>query len=229
VDGPTGLARQPAPVTWGLVGLLLAVHALTAVAGVEAGLATPWEAWVGPRPDRLLITAGARYAPLVAAEPWRLVSSAALHIDLWHLASNVVGLVVQGELGERRVGATRWVAWAVVGAVAGGLGATAAGVVRSCGASGAGSAWLAALWWLAWRAPDERPRARALGAVLAAHLGLSLVVPQVDVAAHAAGAAAGLAVAAWGWSRGAAAVVGVGALAIGRGLWGALVVVFAPS
>lgn len=224
-----GLTREPAPVTWGLVGLLMAAHALTAVSGVTTGLATPWEAWVGPRPDRLLIAAGARYAPLVAAEPWRLVSSAVVHIDLGHLASNVVGLGVLGGLCERRVGSARWAAWAVVGAAAGGLGATAAGVVRSCGASGAGSAWLAAAWWLAWRSTEERPRARALGAVLAVHLGLSVVVPQIDVAAHAAGAAAGIAVAAWGPVRGAWLVVTVGALAAGRGMWGAAAVLFAPS
>jgi membrane associated rhomboid family serine protease len=224
-----GLTREPAPVTWALVGLLLAAHALTAVAGVQAGLATPWEAWVGPRPDRLLIAAGARYAPLVAAEPWRLVSSAVVHIDLWHLASNVVGLGVLGGLAERRVGAARWAAWAVIGAAAGGLGATAAGVVRSCGASGAGSAWLAAAWWLARRSTDERPRAQALGAVLAVHLGLSLVVPQIDVAAHTAGAVAGVALAVSGWTRGAWAVGLIGAIAVGRGLWSVAGVLFAPS
>jgi len=52
-------------------------------------------------------------------EVWRLVSAAFLHGGWWHLAGNALGMVLAGGLVERALGARRFAAIALLGAVGG--------------------------------------------------------------------------------------------------------------
>lgn len=185
---PPPMLRGAGPVSTSLPLLWGIVHLVVGLRGLASGL-NMVEALVAPRPERLLIGAGARYLPLLEAEPWRLLTAALLHVDLGHLASNVLGGLVLGAWGERRHGSVPWLLVFWGGALGGSLLSTWAGVVLSCGASGGLLAWLAVAAVEA--APDERGAYRA--ALLIVFLS-SAVLPGVALTAHAGGALVGLAV-----------------------------------
>lgn len=75
-----------------------------------------------------------------ALEPWRFVTYALLHGDLWHLVGNCVFLWVFGPNVEDRFGRVWYALFLVVGAVASGLGHIATTAAPVIGASGAVSA-----------------------------------------------------------------------------------------
>ncbi len=178
--GP-GLPR----VTVALGAVLVAAHVAIGAWGSARGLGA-WAAWVGERPAWLLVAAGARTPGSLGEAPWRLLTSALVHVDLGHLLSNLAGLAALGGVYERSVGAARWAAVFVAGAVGGGLMSAWAGVPLSAGASGGIVAWLA---WVAVAGPrrDRAALAGTLGAVLAS----SLVFPAVSLSAHVGGALVG--------------------------------------
>ncbi len=178
------------------MGGLVAAHAVSGAWLVRAGEASAWSAWLGERTVRARIRVGGRYGPLVDAEPWRLLTSPALHVDAVHLGVNGLALGVVGRWLEPVVGASRLVGLAVVGGVLGGVASHAVGVPYSDGASGALSAWLgaAAVWG---RRADHRKRLGAdiwrgpLAMVAAINVGVAMAVPGLDAAAHLVGTAVG--------------------------------------
>jgi rhomboid protease GluP len=152
---------------------------------VDAGLATPWQALVGPRPDRMILAVGGRYAPWMTTEPWRLLSSLFVHIDVGHLGVNALAAAGLSRAGARRVPGWGWALTFLLAGVAGGRLADAMGVVRSAGASGGLHGWLALL-------VVEPHLRRPVLASAVGSLALSLVVPAIDLGAHAGGLAVGV-------------------------------------
>lgn len=181
------------------MGLLVAVHAVTAVVEWRAGFAPLRDALVLERDLRFRVAVGGQYQPLVAAgEVWRLWTSVLLHVDLVHLTLNVAALYGLGRLLEPWVGGLRLLAWFLVGGLTGSMVAYLAQVGQSDGASGGAFALLGAAVVLGWDLRDRLPGAdrRVVGpwlwALLALNLGLSFAVPSVDASAHLGGLGMGL-------------------------------------
>jgi len=165
-------------------------YAAEAFWAVAEGLATPWEAWVGPRPDRMVLAVGGRYAPWTVSAPWRLVTSWFVHIDLAHLLVNLVAAVALPRAGGDRLSGRAWVVTFGLAGLAGGLLGDALGVVRSAGASGGLHGWLALL------AVEPGLRGPVVASAILS-VATSLFVPAIDVGAHVGGVVVGLLAAAW--------------------------------
>jgi len=144
----------------------------------------------------LLWRYGANFSLLWRHEPWRLVTSCFLHINLIHLAFNVFALVRLGPLLELPLGAGRFTVLYVLTGVAGSLASALwhqDAPVLSAGASGALCGLMAAGAVYGYRR----------GGVLGRQVGRYLLewgvwvavfglVAGADNAAHAGGAAAGV-------------------------------------
>lgn len=135
--------RGPAPVTWTLLAVTVAVFAL------QLGL-------LGPRLAVELVREGAFVPAGFFGDPLgrasTLVTSAFLHGDLLHLTGNLFFLAVFGDNVEERMGSLRFLAFYLAGAAVASLahGSIDAGArVPMVGASGAISAVLGAyvLWF----------------------------------------------------------------------------------
>jgi membrane associated rhomboid family serine protease len=177
--------------------VLVAVHVATALAVARPGLPL-WRAALMPRSLPHRVEVGGQYAALVPTEPWRLCTTVLLHVDALHLALNVAALLALGPILEVRVGTVRWVAWLVVGGVVGAAVSHLAGVRLSDGASGGAFALVGAALVIGWRgraslSDDDRfLLGPVLGGFLALNLVLTLVLPQVNAAAHLGGLGAGI-------------------------------------
>jgi rhomboid protease GluP len=186
---------------WGsrlAAAVLVAVHLATAWVVAQPGLPL-WRAALLPRSLPHRVEVGGQYAALVPSEPWRLCTTVLLHVDALHLALNLAALLALGPILEVRVGAVRWLAWLVVGGVAGSGASHLAGVRLSDGASGGAFALIGAAIVLGLRqraslSPEDRfLLGPVLGGFLGLNLVLTLVLPQVNAAAHLGGLGAGLA------------------------------------
>lgn len=183
-----GLALTP--VTVALVGINLAVFGAMLLHG--AGL---WHS-----PNGVQLAWGAGFGPATKdGEWWRLGTAMFLHFGLVHLAMNMWALWDGGRLVERLYGSMRLV---VVYFVSGLTGNLASLIVQgdqavSGGASGAVFGVYGALLVCLWR---ERRQVHPVefrwlfgGAAVfsAATLGLGLIIPGIDNAAHAGGLISG--------------------------------------
>lgn len=187
--------RQPTPLTWGLLGSLLAIHAVFIF--VEySGLTPAGQGGLG-------LLFGAKINELVwEGQTWRLVSSLFLHGGFLHLAFNGYALYLLGPLLERLYGTRRFMVLYVFS----GLCASIASVFftdgPSVGASGAIFGMLGALvvFGLKFRASLPPRVARAFGAGLLPWVAINLVIGlipglPIDNAAHVGGLIAGSALA----------------------------------
>jgi rhomboid protease GluP len=113
-----------------LLGLLLVAGYLRVMlAGAELSFSIP--------PSALLIH-GANLAPLTfGGEPWRLATYAFLHVNLLHLAFNLLALAQIGPTIEEVFGRARLFAFFMLTAIVAGLGSALLGVHISAGSSGA--------------------------------------------------------------------------------------------
>lgn len=188
------------PGTWALLCVVSAVH-LVSAAWLWSQGAQWWWALGGVRSEHARLLLGGQVSPLVAHEPWRLLTSVWLHVDGLHLTLNLLAIGTLGRILEPWTGARRLWAWFAVGGAAGSLLPHLAGVVRSDGASGGAFAWLCALVVLAWRnraridSRDWPLLGPGLTALLAANLALSVAIPQIDALAHIGGGVVGAAMA----------------------------------
>jgi membrane associated rhomboid family serine protease len=201
------------------------VMANVAVAVVVAGL-------VGDTTDLgVLMQAGANLKPATRdGELWRLVSSMFLHVGVVHLVVNLMGLWVLGRLIEQMIGPARFLVLYVGAGIAGSVAsAWLGGDAPSVGASGAVfgllGAGLVELWVYGRAYPEawRRSLRGTLGFLTVANLGMGLVVPMLDQAAHVGGLLGGAALAlvltrraraaGHGVAKGAVAVLALGALA----------------
>jgi membrane associated rhomboid family serine protease len=171
-----------------VAALLVAVHLVTGFVGWSAGYEA-WASWVGERPPALRTLVGGRFAPLLADQPWRLGTSALLHVDAAHLAGNALSAVLLADLVQPVLGARRTWALFLVGGVGASAVSTLLGVVRADGASGAISAWLGLVTTLAWRsgAGDLGPLRFLLSVISFANLVFPAAVFPIDIAAHVGG------------------------------------------
>jgi rhomboid protease GluP len=185
--------RQPTPLTWGLLGSLLAIH-LAFLFAENSGLTPAGQ-------GGLALLFGAKINELVwAGQSWRLVSALFLHGGFLHLAFNGYALYLLGPLLERLYGGRRF----LVIYVFSGLAASVASVFftdgPSVGASGAIFGMLGALvvFGLKYRASLPPRIARAFGVGLLPWVGINLVIGlipglPIDNAAHVGGLVAGTA------------------------------------
>ena len=147
--------------------------------------------------------AGGQHRRLIAAtgEYERLVRSIGLHADALHLGVNAMSIVVVGALLEPLIGPMRLVSGFVACGLAASLASYFLGPLVSDGASGGAFGLLGMLAVIAWRRRatlDEHDRivlTRWIPWFIVVNLGLSIVLPFVDLVAHVRGLLAGMLVA----------------------------------
>lgn len=134
-----------------------------------------------------------------AGEVWRLVTASFLHGGLLHVAVNAYALFMIGPTVERLYGRSRFFVIFVGGGAAGFAASTLFVEQPSLGASAGLFAFLGVLLGFAVRARHVLPRTtrsamiREILTVAALNLGLGLMVPYIDNAAHVGGFVGGLA------------------------------------
>jgi len=147
---------------------------------------------------RVLLSVGGNNAlSILGGQPWRLLSSAFLHVNSTHLLVNMMSLFVLGSFLERTLGSARFLLIYGLSALAGSVASSLLGHSNSVGASGA-------IWgvMLAGYAVALRPGS-FLPPVVAARIkrGLTLplilntwmsFLPGIDLYAHFGGGAIGL-------------------------------------
>lgn len=175
------VARRRAP--------LRATHAVL----VLCVLAYAAELWLGPS----LHEAGHFGSTFVrAGEWWRALSANFLHGGLPHIAMNLLGLFVLGELVERPLGTARTAVVLLASAAAGMAMGLVAGYEDAVGASGMVCGLAGAVLAIELRIPDRVPAIwrvprRLLFVALGADALLSVALPFVAGAVHLGGFVAG--------------------------------------
>ncbi len=161
---PRGAARPAprlAPVVLGLIVLCTGIELILMAA--DAGLiGTPL--WRGLAYQNGAFWAGLlhNWRPNYAAQPWLMFATYAfLHSGFWHLAGNMMTLVVLGEIVVARVGQAGFAALYAVSAIGGGLGfgLLTASPQPMVGASGALFGLAGA--WQYWEWSDRRRAGRS--------------------------------------------------------------------
>ncbi len=134
-------------------------------------------------------------------EYWRLLSSTFLHYGPLHLFFNLYGLILLGPGLERAVGRWRFAAIYLLGGLGSGLGVVFArlqnwtAAEQVVGASGSVMALVGA--WAGYlimnrHAPQARRRLRNVILIVVIQTAFDLSTPQISMAAHLSGLAAGL-------------------------------------
>lgn len=146
-----------------------------------------------------LLDMGANAPSLVHDGQWfRLVAANFLHANALHLGVNALALLSLGALIERLMGWQRFLSVYMCSAMGGALASTLAGkALFSVGASTALFGLLGALAVLNWRFRRKLPGGfyqplRWWLFIIGINLALPLLMPQIDMAAHAGGLAAGV-------------------------------------
>ena len=176
--GGTPITRPT--VTYGLIGITVAVFLLQLVAGINQ-VAGDWGMWpVGVA---------------VGGEWWRLVTSAFLHGSFLHIAFNMYVLFALGPALERILGHVRFLVLYLVAALGGGIASYAFSDIRSVsvGASGAIFGLMGALLVAGRRLGHD---IRQVAMLLAVNVLIGFIAPGVDWRAHLGGLVAGAAAAA---------------------------------
>jgi rhomboid protease GluP len=151
---------------------------------------------------RTLIALGANVPVLVAGGEWqRIITANLLHAGLFHLLFNFMALDFLGRVLERLIGSMRVLLIFLVSSVAGAAASAlwARGLL-SIGASTAVFGLLGAYAVLNWRHRSVLPAGMRQSRgwwirILVLNAALPFLVPQIDLAAHVGGFAAGLAIA----------------------------------
>ncbi len=189
---------RPPALGGGLAALLVGIYALQAALVVRAG-GNLERAWLGPRTGRVRTALGGRVTDRLGEEPWRLLSSALVHVDLAHLAVNAAAAAALGWLGRREPPA-RWLAALAAGHLGGALLSVVSGPARSDGAS---AALLGVLGLLL---TSRHPQRSLLAGAAVLDLLTAAAVPRVDLPAHVGGLLGGVALGgAWAAARQASA------------------------
>ncbi len=189
--------NAPAPATWLLLALNVAVFFAIAAATGTLTLSVPAAVRFGALYPGALNGGGLLHGQ------WRLVASGFLHFSPMHLLFNMVCLASWGMAVERRIGTAWFVLLYGTSLVAGSLVASAEPHGVTAGASGAIAGLLGALLYLSLRRKVEMPFA-TIAATVALNVAFSAGVPSVSWRAHLGGFITGilvclvLDVAAWG-------------------------------
>jgi rhomboid protease GluP len=157
------------------------------------------EAWLFGRSTRTRTLVGGQVRVLLQrGELWRLATSVLVHADGLHLVVNAIGIVGLGRLLEPWVGPARVLGWFTLGGLGGSLLSAWMQMPRSDGASGAAFALLGACAVLGLRhrhalSDDDRHLyGPVVWGFVALNLVLSVVLPFIDLWAHAGGLVAGM-------------------------------------
>lgn len=114
-----------APVTVALVAINVLVFLLLTLTG-------------GSEDSVNLYRWGAKYGPALAdGEWWRLVLPIFMHIGVWHLLTNAIGLLIFGSMAERLLGSPAYLSIYLVTGVLGNVASFVADPALGAGASGA--------------------------------------------------------------------------------------------
>lgn len=173
--------RRGAPVTWTLLGLVVAVFVIGELTG-------------GFR--SAVFQEGAQSNALVEqGEWWRVLTATLLHGGLTHLLFNGYALYVLGPQLERGVGSLAFAALYLASGLAGGLAFLLSGAEQvAVGASGAifglFGAWFGASW-VNRDTPQGRAGVSQLGVLLLINLALPLFIPNIAWQAHVGGLVVG--------------------------------------
>lgn len=152
--------------------------------------------WGRGNPVSVLYPMGAMWREAVnAGEWWRLVSSAFLHVAIWHVAANMYVLYLLGSFLEIILGSARFLVLYALAALGGGL---AVQLFSQAGAGASGAVWglMTAYLVLAYKPgealnPEFARRMRRSGWInVLINLGISFV-PGISLSAHLGGGAAG--------------------------------------
>ncbi|HIY84534.1 MAG TPA: rhomboid family intramembrane serine protease [Candidatus Rubneribacter avistercoris] len=182
-------------VTLVLIALNVAVYAVEVLlSGMRVDVST-----------QVLVEMGAMYAPLVrsAADLYRFVTPMFLHMDLMHLAFNMVALYSVGEVLERTLGKGWFVALYFVGGITGNAVSYAADVFLGSGASvsaGASTSVFGLFVAVALLGVLHRGNrsvfaqySKGMLGVIAVNVAYTLLVPGISVSGHLGGALGGAA------------------------------------
>ena len=190
---------KTAPVTTLLLFCIIGLYVLQILSGVDAN---------EPSTEALLKW-GANALPFTMGdEPWRLVSSAFLHIGLMHLLFNGFAMYFFGQIAEPMFGSSKFLALFLLSAIGGNLlnnhmtwhdilgGSAQPGI--SAGASGGimgiGAAlFIAALFKIS--VNGMVLNLKSLGLIMGINLVYGFAVPGIDNAGHIGGAVTGLVIA----------------------------------
>ena len=190
MDEPAA-APDPAPAplpwpraTWALIAANVAIFGLQVL-------------WGGSESDDTLRRMGASIGRQgLTSEPWRLLSSAFLHIGSIHLVANMWALYVFGNALERILGPARLIVLYGVSALGGGL-LSALVHPRHLAAGASGAVWglmaaeVALVFQLRRRhGPDAVPGGWSVAQPLVLNLLISFA-PRIDMAAHLGGGLTG--------------------------------------
>lgn len=191
------------PATWALIGMLVFVHGITAVAYAMTEEVSVVHALLFDRGMWMRMEVGGQHrVPLRTGEYWRLFTSVLLHGDALHLLINSASIYALGRLLEPTLGALRWLGWFAMGGVVASFIGWQVGVIQSDGASGGAFALLAAGVWLGvvhrerWDLADQRLMGPVLGVFLLLNFVVGWLIPGIDALAHTFGLMTGLVLAA---------------------------------
>jgi GlpG protein len=126
-------------------------------------------------------------------KPWALLTSALVHVELWHVAFNVYWLWVLGRPLEQALGPGRLLAFTAAAAFVSSAAQLAVGGETGIGFSGAGYAWFGFAWIASMHRPDlgiriDRNIARAFAVwLLVGIFGTYLGLFNFGNAAHVSG------------------------------------------
>jgi len=186
-DPGSPLARPRRRITlgagWTMTQTLLAIIAAVFVLDLLSG---NW-----------LLLAGAKFGPSIWGGQWyRLLTSAFLHANLMHFATNAFSIYIIGPLVEGMVGGRRFLLIYLVSAVMGsGASLFFSPFTLSVGASGAIFGLLGYLLFAHWRRPQAVPysvRQWVLG-ILLLNVFITFVMPRIDIWGHLGGLIGGFA------------------------------------
>ena len=183
----------------GLIAVLLLLAYLLSAASFVSDNGASWmQALILERPPAFRLQAGGQSFTHVAnGETWRLLSSLFVHVNGFHLVTNLAAIAVLGRLLEPLVGPLRFIFWFVLGGLLASLTSHLAGVPLSDGASGGAFALLGALGILGLRWKEQLSAADAslVGSGVWVFIGLNLLLsfalPFIDSIGHLAGCGAG--------------------------------------
>lgn len=178
--------KRHAPVTFGLIVIIVIVFGLETLAG-------------GSKQIPVLVGLGAIIPDLFArGEYWRLLAAMFLHIGILHLALNLWALYQLGGVFEMLFGSSRFAVTYLVSGLAASVASAFFTDGVAAGASGAIFGILGALILSIRRSPRFRhaPWGRGLVQQLVFWAGINIVIgftmPGIDNAAHIGGFVAGL-------------------------------------
>ena len=183
-QSPFGASLSDSPVTVGLVAINVLVYLLLELTG-------------GSQNNVTLYRWGAKFGPAIAdGEWWRLVLPMFMHIGLFHLLTNSLGLLIFGSMAERVFGSVAYLAIYLMAGVIGNVASFLITPAMGAGASGAvfGIIGAFAVYLLLNRrllGEVGRQSLTTVAVIVGINIVIGMITPGIDNAAHMGGLLAG--------------------------------------